>query len=370
MQFIDLKKQQILIRDKLNTRVQDVLDHGKYIMGPEVFELEEQLSSYVKRKHCISCSSGTDALLIPLMALNIGPGDAVLTTTFSYIATSEVIRLVGATPIFIDIYEKTYNINPELIKTGIKFAKKNNLNPRALIAVDLFGLPARYRIINEECKKYGLTIIEDSAQGFGGQIGNEPACSFGDISTTSFFPAKPLGCYGDGGAIFTNDDDLSEKMKSIRIHGSGKDKYNNIRTGINGRLDTFQAAILLEKLNLFPGELIKRNQKAEIYSKYISDSYTKPFIPRNYTSSWAQYSVLAPSSEHRVKVLDHLKNKNIPVMIYYPISLHEQTVNLDLKRVKCPISSDIAKRIFSIPMHPYLDIEQQKHISSSLNEVE
>ena len=370
MQFIDLKKQQLLIRDKINTRVQDVLDHGKYIMGPEVFELEEQLASFVKRKHCISCSSGTDALLIPLMALNIGPGDAVLTTTFSYIATSEVIRLLGATPIFIDIYEKTYNINPELIKTGVKLAKINNLNPRALIAVDLFGLPARYRTINEECKKYGLTIIEDSAQGFGGQIGNEHACSFGDISTTSFFPAKPLGCYGDGGAIFTNDDALAEKMKSIRIHGSGKDKYDNIRTGINGRLDTFQAAILLEKLNLFPGELIKRNQKAENYSKYISDSYTKPFVPQNYKSSWAQYSILASSSEHRVEVLDHLKNKKIPVMIYYPIPLHEQTVNSDLKRVKCPISSDIAKRIFSIPMHPYLDSEQQKLISSSLNEIE
>lgn len=369
MQFIDLKKQQLFIRDKLSTRLQNVLDHGKYIMGPEVFELEDQLASFVKRKHCISCSSGTDALLIPLMALNIGPGDAVLTTTFSYIATSEVIRLLGATPIFIDIYEKTYNINPELIKTGVKFAKKNNLNPRALIAVDLFGLPARYRLINEECNKYGLTIIEDSAQGFGGKIGNDFSCSFGNISTTSFFPAKPLGCYGDGGAIFTNDDDLAEKMKSIRIHGSGKDKYDNIRTGINGRLDTIQAAILLEKLNIFSGEIIKRNQIADEYSKNISEQYIKPFVPKNYSSSWAQYSLLAYSTDHRERVINHLKNKKIPVMIYYPIPLHEQTVNSDLKIVECPVASDVANKIFSVPMHPYIEVEDQKLICQSLNEV-
>ena len=267
MQFIDLKKQQHHIQNKIKNRIQNVLDHGKYIMGPEVYELEEKLASFANRKHCISCSSGTDALLIPLMALNIGPGDAVLTTTFSYIATSEVIRLLGATPIFIDIYEKTYNMNPALVKNGVKFATENNLNPKALIAVDLFGLPARYRLIKKECEEYNLTLIEDAAQGFGGEIGEEPACSFGDISSTSFFPAKPLGCYGDGGAIFTNDDDLAEIMKSIRVHGSGKDKYDNIRTGINGRLDTFQAAILLEKLDIFPEEIIKRNQKAKIFSK-------------------------------------------------------------------------------------------------------
>ena len=267
MQFINLKKQQDLIRDKINNRVNKVLDHGKNIMGPEVYELEEKLSSFVNRKHCISCSSGTDALLIPLMALNIGPGDVVLTTTFSYIATSEVIRLLGATPIFIDIYEKTYNMNPTLVKNGVEFAIESNLNPKALIAVDLFGLPARYRLIKKECEEYNLTLIEDAAQGFGGQIGEKVACSFGDISSTSFFPAKPLGCYGDGGAIFTDDDDLAEIMKSIRVHGSGKDKYDNIRTGINGRLDTFQAAILLEKLNIFPNEIIKRNQKAKFFLK-------------------------------------------------------------------------------------------------------
>ena len=369
MQFIDLKKQQLRIRDKINTRLQNVLDHGKYIMGPEVFELEEELASFVKRKHCISCSSGTDALLIPLMALNIGPGDAVLTTTFSYIATSEVVRLLGATPIFIDIYDKTYNINPELIENGIRIAEKNNLAPKALIAVDLFGLPARYRVLKRECEKYGLKLIEDAAQGFGGTIGNEPTCSFGDISATSFFPAKPLGCYGDGGAIFTNDGVLAEKMKSIRIHGSGEDKYDNIRIGINGRLDTFQAAILLEKLNIFPAEVIKRNQKAENYSKNINGSYIKPFVPKKYTSSWAQYSLLASSFEHREEVIKHLKNKKIPVMIYYPIPLHEQTVNSDLNIVECPTASEVASKIFSVPMHPYLEDEDQELICESLNEV-
>ena len=370
MQFIDLKKQQNLIKKKIENRLQNVLDHGKYIMGPEVYELEEKLASFANRKHCISCSSGTDALLIPLMALNIGPGDAVLTTTFSYIATSEVIRLLGATPIFIDIYRKTYNMNPELVKNGVKLATENNLNPKALIAVDLFGLPARYRLIKKECEEYNLTLIEDAAQGFGGKIGEEPACSFGDISSTSFFPAKPLGCYGDGGAIFTNDDDLAEIMKSIRVHGSGKNKYDNIRTGINGRLDTFQAAILLEKLDIFPKEIIKRNQKAKIFFKNISDVYVKPFIPKNYISSFAQYSILASSHEHREEVIKHLSKKNIPAMIYYPIPLHEQTVNSDLKKVECPIAIDISKKIFSIPMHPYLNDQDQQIIYSSLNEIQ
>ena len=370
MQFIDLKQQQLQIKNKIKNRIQNVLDHGKYIMGPEVYELEEKLASFANRKHCISCSSGTDALLIPLMALNIGPGDAVLTTTFSYIATSEVIRLLGATPIFIDIYEKTYNMNPALVKNGVKFAKEHNLNPKALIAVDLFGLPARYRLIKKECEEYNLTLIEDAAQGFGGKIGEEPACSFGDISSTSFFPAKPLGCYGDGGAIFTNDDDLAQIMKSIRVHGSGKDKYDNIRTGINGRLDTFQAAILLEKLDIFPEEIIKRNQKANFFSKNISDVYVKPFIPKNYTSSLAQYSILASSHEHREEVIKHLSKKNIPAMIYYPIPLHEQTVNSDLKKAECPIASDISKKIFSIPMHPYLNDQDQQLIYSSLNEIQ
>ena len=370
MDFIDLKAQQSRIREKIDKRLNSVLDHGKYIMGPEVFELEEKLSKYVGMRYCISCSSGTDALLIPLLAYEIGPGDAVITTPFTYIATAEVISLLGAEPVFIDIYDATYNMDPRYIEDAIKHAENKGLNTKAIIPVDLFGLPARYRIINDIAKKYNLIVIEDAAQGFGGEIRGKKAGSFGHVAATSFFPAKPLGCYGDGGAIFTNDEELAGKMKSIRVHGSGADKYKNIRLGINGRLDTFQAAILLEKLNIFPEEVIKRNQKAKFFSENISDVYVKPFIPKNYISSWAQYSILASSHEHREEVIKHLSKKNIPAMIYYPIPLHEQTVNSDLIKVECPIASDIAKRIFSIPMHPYLNDRDQQLIYSSLNEIQ
>jgi len=368
LQFIDLKRQKSLIENELNHRISTVLSHGKFIMGPEVYELENKLSEYVNRKHCISCSSGTDALLIPLMALGIGPGDAVITTSFSYIATSEVIRMVGATPIFIDIYKNTFNIDPSLISEAVSFAKKCNLIPKAIIPVDLFGLPARYRLIEGESKKYGLTIIEDSAQGFGGEIRASKTCSFGKISTTSFFPAKPLGCYGDGGAIFTDDDNLAEIMKSIRVHGSGTDKYDNVRLGINGRLDTLQAAILLEKFNIFPNEIIKRNNIANIYNDNISDNLIKPFIPNEYLSSWAQYSIISDSKTHRKKIIDSFKNRNIPIMVYYSIPLHKQTVNNDLTAQSLHISEDISDRIFSIPMHPYLNDKEIDIIISTLNE--
>ena len=368
MQFIDLKRQKSLIKNKLNHRINTVLSHGKFIMGPEVYELEDKLADYVNRKYCISCSSGTDALLIPLMALGIGPGDAVITTSFSYIATSEVIRMVGATPIFIDIYKNTFNINPSLISDAVSFAKKCNLIPKAIIPVDLFGLPARYRLIYEESKKFGLTIIEDSAQGFGGEIKGSKSCSFGEISTTSFFPAKPLGCYGDGGAIFTDDDNLAETMKSIRVHGSGTDKYDNIRQGINGRLDTIQAAILLEKFNIFHDEIIKRNEIANIYHDNISNNLIKPFIPDKYLSSWAQYSIISDSKIHRKNIIDSFKKRNIPIMIYYSIPLHKQTVNNDLITHTLQISEDISDRIFSIPMHPYLNDKEIDIIVTTLNE--
>jgi len=246
--FIDLSAQQRIIRKKIEKRINDVLDHGQYIMGPEVFELEEKLKSYVNVKHCISCSSGTDALIIPLMAKGIGPGDAVITTSFSYIATAEVIALLGATPIFCDIYPRTFNIDPNGLDKAYDRAVRGGLKPKAIISVDLFGLPARYRLIDEFAKFKNLFLLEDAAQGFGGKIGNQKAGTFGDVSSTSFFPAKPLGGYGDGGAIFTNNNKLAEKMRSIRVHGGGKDKYDNIRLGLNGRLDTLQAAILIEKL--------------------------------------------------------------------------------------------------------------------------
>jgi len=369
MDFIDLKTQQSKIRGRIDKRIKSVLDHGKYIMGPEVFELEERLSDYVGVKFCISCSSGTDALLIPLMANGIGPGDAVITTPFTYIATAEVISLLGAQPIFVDIYEETYNINPELIESAILDAEKKGLNVKAIIPVDLFGLPARYRLIEDIAKKFNLIIIEDAAQGFGGEAKGKKAGSFGKVASTSFFPAKPLGCYGDGGAIFTDDDELADKMRSIRIHGSGSDKYENIRLGINGRIDTIQAAILLEKLSIFDEELRLRNIVADYYRNNIVSNFKNPFIPKDYLSSWAQYSLLAKSEFERNEIMSILSDSNIPSMIYYKCPLHLQTVfkKLGYEKGDFPISERVARQIFSIPMHPYLDKDKQNRIIEVLN---
>ena len=372
MQFIDLKAQQKRIKTNIDKRIQSVLNHGKYIMGPEVFELEEKLAEYVGVKNCISCSSGTDALLIPLLAKNFGPGDAILTTPFTYIATAEVISLVGATPIFIDIYPETFNINPDGIEKAVKEAWEKGLNPRAIIPVDLFGLPARYRKIKRIAKENNLFIIEDSAQGFGGEIRDKRAGSFGDVATTSFFPAKPLGCYGDGGAIFTNDDELANIMKSIRVHGGGFDKYDNIRIGINGRLDTIQAAILLEKLNIFKEDEVKlRNEVANRYSNNLTDKIITPFIPEKYVSSWAQYSILATSINERDKIMDALMKEKIPNVIYYRIPLHLQKVfkKYGYKKGDFPIAESVSETIFSVPMHPYLLKEDQNRIIEVLNHV-
>ena len=371
MEFIDLKAQQLRIKRKIDERVKSVLDHGKYIMGPEVLELEARLAKYTGVKHCISCSSGTDALLIPLMANGIGPGDAVITTPFTYIATAEVISLLGAEPVFVDIYESTYNINPDGIEGAIQDAEKRGLKAKAIIPVDLFGLPARYRLIIEAAKKYGLMIIEDAAQGFGGEIRGLKAGSFGDVASTSFFPAKPLGCYGDGGAIFTDNKELADKMRSIRVHGSGNDKYENIRLGINARLDTIQAAVLLEKLSIFDDELNSRNKVASYYSNNINSNFKKPTIPEDYLSSWAQYSILADSDEHRSVMIDRLRENNIPSMIYYKIPLHLQDVfmNLNYSKGDFPISEKISKTIFSLPMHPYLSISQQQKVIDVINNV-
>ena len=371
MQFIDLKKQQKRIRKNLEFRINKVLNHGQYIMGPEVYELERNLANSVGVKHCISCSSGTDALLLLLMAKNIGPGDSIITTPFTYIATSEVISLLGATPIFVDIYKSTYNIDASQIEQAINFSIKKGLTPKGVIPVDLYGLPARYRIIKQIAKKFNLFVIEDAAQSFGSSIGKRKACSFGEGAATSFFPAKPLGCYGDGGAVFTNNDALAKKIRSIRIHGSGETKYDNERIGINGRLDSIQAAILLEKLTIFEDEINLRNRVAMRYAEGISDLYTKPFIPSNYKSSWAQYSILIPNSIQRKEIIKKLKEKDIPIMIYYKIPLHLQKVFLSLgyKMGDFPISEMISRKIISLPMHPYLDKKSQDKIIEELNKL-
>ena len=341
-------------------------------MGPEVFELEEKLADYVSRKHCISCSSGTDALLIPLMAYGVGPGDAVITTPFTYIATGEVIQMLGATPIFCDIYKDTYNIDPSGLEESYNFAISKGLNPKVIMPVDLFGLPARFRLIMEFAKKKKLFVIEDAAQGFGGTCHKKYAGSFGHVSSTSFFPAKPLGCYGDGGAIFTDDDELADKMKSIRVHGSGIDKYDNVRIGLNGRLDTIQAAIILEKLDIFNKELHMRNRVADYYSSTIENRFSLPFTPNDYSSSWAQYSVITESNEQRNSIIEHLKTKHVPSMIYYRIPLHLQKVfkNLNYKSGDFPVSEEISSKIFSLPMHPYLFKNEQDIIIEAINSYE
>ena len=369
MQFIDLKAQQNHIREKIDQRIKKVLDHGQYIMGPEIDELEEKLADYVNVKHCISCSSGTDALLIPLMAMEIGPGDAVITTPFTYIATAEVIALVGATPVFCDIYDKTFNINPEQLQIAFDLAISKNLNPKVIMPVDLFGLPARYRLIEKFAKENKMMVIEDAAQGFGGKIGKKISGSFGDVAGTSFFPAKPLGCYGDGGAIFTNNDELSEKMKSIRVHGGGKDKYENERIGINGRLDSIQAAVLLEKIEIFDDELSQREKVAGYYTHNIHKTFTSPHIPSNYFSSWAQYSILIPDKLDRNELIEDLSKKEIPSMVYYKIPVHLQKgyKKYGYHKGDFEITEDISSRILSLPMHPYLNKKDQNHIISTLN---
>ncbi|MCF7822745.1 MAG: DegT/DnrJ/EryC1/StrS family aminotransferase [Candidatus Marinimicrobia bacterium] len=358
MQFIDLAKQQSLIKASLDERIQAVLSHGKYIMGPEIGEMEAQLANYAGTKHCVSCASGTDALLMPLMAWNIGPGDAVFTTPFTFIATAEVIQLLGATPVFVDIDPKTYNISPSLLDKAIdSVLKEGKLIPKVIIPVDLFGLPADYPAIEAIAKKHGLKVLEDGAQGFGGMIGDKRAGSFGDAASTSFFPAKPLGCYGDGGAIFTDDDELYEILTSIRVHGKGSDKYDNVRIGINGRMDTLQAAIVLEKFTLFPGEITLRNKVADQYSALLTDRVVTPFVPENYTSVWAQYSILAKDESDRQHLMTQLKNAGVPTAVYYPKSLHQQTAfnHLGYKEGDFPVSEEMSQRIFSLPMHPYME---------------
>jgi dTDP-4-amino-4,6-dideoxygalactose transaminase len=359
VQFIDLAAQYKRIQKEIDESIARVLKHGKYIMGPEVEELEIKLSEYVGVKHCISCSNGTDALLMPLMAWNIGEGDAVFTTPFTFVATAEVISLLGATPVFVDIDADTFNMDPLQLEEAIKnVLDKGTLRPRAIIPVDLFGLPADYERIEKVAGKYGLKILEDAAQGLGGSINGKKAGSFGHAAGTSFFPAKPLGCYGDGGAVFTNDDSLADALKSIRIHGKGRDKYDNIRVGLNSRLDTIQAAILLPKLKAFSEyELEARNDSAYLYTIGLKDAIKTPFVPEGMISSWAQYSVLAKSSSERTLLMDKLKSSNIPTMIYYAKPLHLQGTfkSLGYEKGDFPVSEDVSTRIFSLPMHPYLE---------------
>ncbi|MFZ2446368.1 MAG: DegT/DnrJ/EryC1/StrS family aminotransferase [Syntrophobacteraceae bacterium] len=358
LDFIDLKAQQRAISVNLHERIRRVLEHGKYIMGPEIDELEEKLSAYVGVKHAITCSSGTDALLIPLMAYGLKPGDAVFTTPFTFIASAEVIQILGATPVFVDIDPDTFNIDPVALEETIKNFDKNpktaHLQPKGVIPVDLFGLPADYDKLNAVAKKYGLFVFEDAAQSFGATYKGRRACALAEVAATSFFPAKPLGCYGDGGAIFTDRDELADACRSIRVHGTGENKYDNVRIGLNGRMDTIQAAVLLAKLEVFDQEIRMRREVAARYHEGLQGKATVPRVGPEYTSVWAQYSVL---SERRSPIQENLRAAGIPTAVYYPLPLHLQKAfgSLGYRRGEFPVSEKCSDEIFSLPMHAYLD---------------
>ena len=365
MDFIDLKSQQQQISASLAKNIQRVLAHGQYVMGPEVQELETRLAAYVGVKHAISCSSGTDALLMPLMAYGVGPGDAIFTTPFTFIATAEVIRLCGATPVFVDIDPQTFNLDPQALAETVSHLGQNpgtaHLKPKGIIPVDLFGQPADYDRIHAIAREHGLFVLEDAAQSFGATYKGRRAGALAETAATSFFPAKPLGCYGDGGAVFTDDDDLAEVLRSIRVHGQGKQRYEHVRIGLNGRLDTLQAAVLLAKLEIFDQEVTARQRVARHYSEALKSLVETPFVAPACTSVWAQYSVL---SESRELLLQKLKEAQIPTAIYYPLPLHLQSAfaHLGHKPGDFPVSEDASRRIFSLPMHPYLGQADQERI--------
>jgi UDP-2-acetamido-2-deoxy-ribo-hexuluronate aminotransferase len=386
MQFIDLAAQQTRIREQIEKNMNAVLNHGKYIMGPEVGELEDLLGNFAGVRHAISCASGTDALLLALMAYDVGPGDAIITTPFTFIATAEVISLLGATPVFVDIEPSTFNIDPENINLAISAIEANNcelhplpdvsnLRAKGIIAVDLFGLPADYRRINAIARENGLFVIEDAAQSFGAEYFGKKSCSLADVACTSFFPAKPLGCYGDGGMCFTDNDELAHTIQSLRIHGKGGHKYDNVRIGVNGRLDTLQAAILKAKFEVFPEEVTLRQKVAERYNDLFSsfpsdtDTIKKPIIQNYFLSVWAQYSLLAKNEDQRTELQVTLKEAGIPTAVYYPRPLHLQTAfrGLNYGKGDFPVSEDFATKIFSLPMHPYLEAEDQQKIANVIS---
>lgn len=354
MQFIDLKAQYATIENEIQAAIQKVLQHGSYILGPEVRELENQLGAYVGRKHAIACANGTDALLIPLLAQGVGPGDAVFTPSFTFFATAEVVALCGATPVFVDIDPATYVMDPaDLEKQIARVTAAGQLRPRAIIPVDLFGQCADYEAIEAIAGNHGLWVLEDAAQGFGGQYNGRRAGRFGLIAATSFFPAKPLGCYGDGGMLFTDDDALAERCRSVAIHGKGTDKYDNVRIGLNSRLDSIQAAILLEKFRIFPAEIERRQKVAAAYGEALRGIVATPVVAPGNLSVWAQYCVRHP--ERRL-LMERLQAAGIPSAIYYPIPLHRSTAfsRLGYAAGSLPVTEAVAADIFALPMHPYL----------------
>ena len=354
----------------MDQAILEVVASSAYVMGPKIKEMENAFAEYVGVKHCIACNSGTDALLLALKAWDVKPGDAVFVPSFTFFASAEVIAMQGATPIFVDVDKDTFNMDVADLERKIEQTlKAGKLTPRVIIAVDLFGLPADFKAIRALADKYHLFVLEDGAQGFGGRIGERKACTFGDISTTSFFPAKPVGCYGDGGAVFTNNDEWAALVESYHIHGKGSDRYDNVRIGMNSRMDSIQAAILIVKLKAFKAyELTDVNKVATRYTEKLNDVVKAPMVPEGFYSSWAQYTIQVENKDVRAGLQAALKALDIPTAVYYPIPMHRQTAfsYLNPDENRCPVADQLADTVISLPIHPYLNEADQDVICGAV----
>ncbi|MBE0702915.1 MAG: DegT/DnrJ/EryC1/StrS family aminotransferase [Afipia sp.] len=367
--FIDLGAQRRRLGSAIDEAVGRVLTHCQFVSGPEVAKLEADLAAFCGAKHVVACASGTDALLMVLMAKEIGPGDAVLVPSFTFCATDEVVALTGATPVFVDVDETTFNIDVASLKRGIATARKGGLKPKAIIPVDLFGQSADHDAVAKVAAEEGLFVLDDAAQGFGATYKGKRLGTFGLATATSFFPAKPLGCFGDGGAIFTDDASLAEALRSVRVHGQGSEKYDNIRLGLTGRLDTMQAAILIEKLKIFPDEIEARNRVASYYAKGLDGVVNVPKVPEGNVSVWAQYTIRVKDGT-REAFAEALKARGVPTAVYYPKSMHQQTAyrHFPVAEGGLPVCEKLSRECISLPMHPYLDTATQDRIISAVRD--
>lgn len=370
MQFRDLKTQYAVLKDEMDKAILDVVASSAYVMGPKIKEMESAFAEYVGVKHCVACNSGTDALLLALKAWDVKPGEAVFVPSFTFFASAEVIAMQGATPVFVDVDKDTFNMDVADLERKIEQTlKAGKFTPRVIIAVDLFGLPADFKAIRTLADKYHLFVLEDGAQGFGGRIGERKACTFGDISTTSFFPAKPVGCYGDGGAVFTDNEEWAQLIDSYHVHGKGSDRYDNVRIGMNSRLDSIQAAILLVKLKAFrEHELVDVNKVATRYVEQLHGVVKTPVVPQGFYSSWAQFTLQVANKEIRAGLQTALKELDIPTAIYYPIPMHRQTAfsYLNPEDNHCPVADRLADTVISLPIHPYLSEADQDVICNAV----
>ncbi|GAA3849847.1 DegT/DnrJ/EryC1/StrS family aminotransferase [[Pseudomonas] carboxydohydrogena] len=367
--FIDLGAQRRRLGSAIDEAVGRVLTHCQFVSGPEVAKLEADLAAFCGAKHVIACASGTDALLMVLMAKEIGPGDAVLVPSFTFCATGEVVALTGATPVFVDVDEATFNIDVASLRRGIATARKAGLKPKAIIPVDLFGQSADHDAVAKVAAEEGLFVLDDAAQGFGATYKGKRLGTFGLATATSFFPAKPLGCFGDGGAIFTDDASLAEKLRSVRVHGQGSEKYDNVRLGLTGRLDTMQAAVLIEKLKIFPDEIEARNRVASYYARGLDGVVNVPKVPEGNISVWAQYTIRVKDGT-REAFAESLKARGVPTAIYYPKSMHQQTAyrHFPVADGGLPVCEMLSRECISLPMHPYLDTATQDRIISAVRD--